>query len=72
MPTGLAPLCPGWKLPGLYTLGVEFLEHAPPDQAACGRNRETEHIKKNKDIPSINPLCITSLQLLELRPTFNS
>ncbi len=28
MPTGIALLCPGWKLPGLYTLGVEFLKHA--------------------------------------------
>jgi hypothetical protein len=29
---------------------VEFLEHA-----ACGRNRETEHLKKDKHIPFIKP-----------------
>jgi len=43
-----------------------------PDQAACGRNRETEHLKEDKHIPFIKPFCINFLQLPELRPILNS
>jgi len=71
MPTGLASLCLGWKLPGLYTLGVEFLEHAALMRRPAAAE-ETEHIKEDKHIPLINPFCIISLQLPELITTLNS
>jgi len=64
-------LCLGWKLPGLYTLGVEFLEHAALIWRPAAA-RKTEHFKENKDIPSINPFCVPFLQLPELRTTLNS
>jgi hypothetical protein len=51
---------------------MEFLEHAPPDEAACGRGEKLQHLKEDKHIPFIKPFCINSLQLPELRPTLNS
>ena len=71
MPTCLAPLCLGWKLPGLYTLGVEFLEHAALMRRPVAA-KKTEHLKEDIHIPFIKPFCINSLQLPELRPTLNS
>jgi len=46
---------------------VEFLEHTLPDQAACGRNRETKHLKEDKYIPFIN--LTISWNLLSFLPT---
>jgi len=72
MPTGLTSALPAMEITCLLHAPMEFLEHAPPDEAAYGRNRETEHLKEDKDIPFTKPFCIIFLQLHELRPTLNS
>jgi len=70
MPTALASICLTWKLTGLYTLGVEFLEHAALMRRPVAAE-ESEHRKEDKHIPFIKSFCINSLQLPELRPTLN-
>ncbi len=72
MPTVVASLCLGWKLPGLYTLGVEFLKHAALMRRPAAATEKLQHLKEYKHIPLINPFCITFLQLPELRTTLNS
>jgi len=62
MPTGVASLCLRWKLPGLYTLGVEFLEHAALIRRPAAA-KESVHLKENKHISFINSFCIISMQL---------
>jgi len=48
-----------------------FLEHAALIRRPAAA-RKTKHLKEDKHIPFINPFCITSLQLPELRTTLNS
>jgi hypothetical protein len=50
---------------------MEFLEHAALMRRPVAAEK-TKHRKENKDIPSINLFCITSLELHQLRPTHNS
>ncbi len=49
---------------------LEFLEHAALMRrpAAAEKNK---HPKEDKDIPFINQICITFLELPELRTTIN-
>jgi hypothetical protein len=58
MPAILASLCLGWKLPGLYTLGVESLEHAALMRRPAAA-RKTSTPKKIKIYLSSIPFALT-------------
>jgi len=61
MPTSLVSLCLGWKLLVFYTLGVEFLEHAPLIRRPAAATEKPSNSKKIKiflpSIPYALPLC---------------
>ena len=71
MPTCLTFDLPSMEITWPLHAPMEFLEHAALMRRPAAAEKNHTH-KKNKDIPSINPFCITSLQLHELRTTLNS
>ena len=71
MPTGLTFALPGMEITCPLHAPTESLEHAALIRRPAAAE-ESEHRKEDKHIPLINPFCITSLQLPELRTTLNS